>query len=159
MGSEASANSTLCNILSKENVLAKVSVKDWIEAIKVAGSLLLKKGCAEPRYIDAMINYCKQYNAYIVIAPGIAMPHARPENGAKNICISIITLEKPVKFGHPENDPVSIVIAFTAVDKKSHLGVLQELAELLADGNTVKGIKNAKSNDELLSIIKNKVCY
>lgn len=51
--------------------------------MRIGGELLEKSGAIEPRYIDAMINTVKEIGPYIVIAPGIAMPHARPEAGAK----------------------------------------------------------------------------
>jgi PTS system ascorbate-specific IIA component len=32
------------------------------------------------------------------LAPGIALLHARPEDGVKQACLSLITLQYPVKF-------------------------------------------------------------
>ncbi len=139
--------------LTPETVKVKVKVSDWKEAVKAAGELLLKTGSIEPRYIDAMIKFCEEYNAYIVVAPGIALAHARPENGVKKIGFSLITLEKPVYFGHPENDPVDIVIAFGAVDSSSHIKILAQLAKLLSKSESVEKIRNAKNVKELLDVI------
>ena len=122
----------------------KVKASDWKEAIRIAGELLLKSGSIEPRYIDAMIKFCEEYNAYIVVAPGIALAHARPEDGVKKIGFSLITLESPVHFGHPENDPVDIVIAFGAIDSSSHINILAQLAKLLSISEKVEKIRNAK---------------
>ncbi|MFW5827314.1 MAG: PTS sugar transporter subunit IIA, partial [Alkalispirochaeta sp.] len=57
------------------------SVADWEEAIRVGGRLMIDAGLVEPRYIDAIISNHKEMGPYFVIAPGIAMPHAKPENG------------------------------------------------------------------------------
>ncbi len=75
---------------------------------------------------------------YIVIAPGIAMPHARPEAGAKNIRIGLLKLKNPVNFGNEEHDPVDIVIFLCAVDNKAHIEVLGELVQLIEDDDFFK---------------------
>lgn len=55
-------------------------VKDWKEAVRLSGELLLRDGCIEPRYIDGMIKTCEELGPYIAICPGVAIPHARPED-------------------------------------------------------------------------------
>lgn len=145
----------LTDVLTQDAVMVRVPVSDWKDAIRKAGELLVKKGSVEPRYVDAMIKFCEAHNAYIVIAPGIALPHARPEDGVKEICVSFITLREPVKFGHPENDPVDIVIAFGAIDNSSHIGILKELSEILMDQQKLRAIRTAQNKEELLKIFKN----
>lgn len=144
----------LTEVLTKESIKVKVRVLDWKEAIRKAGELLLKKGAIEERYIDNMIKACSENNAYIVIAPGIALAHARPEDGVKQIGFSLLTLENPVWFGHPENDPVDIIIAFGATDNKSHLSLMAQLAELLSNNEKLQKIKNAKTVDEIIKVIE-----
>ena len=146
-------NSLLEQYLTPQTVRAKVKVRDWKEAIRVAGKLLLDIGAIEPRYIDAMIELCKKYSAYIVVAPGIALAHARPEDGAKKIAFSLITLEEPICFGHPENDPVDIVIAFSAVDGSSHIRILSHLAKFLSESINIKKIRMAATDEDLLHAI------
>src|SRR5664279_1589635 len=45
-------------------------------AIRAAGQLLINDGLAEPRYVEAMVEAFRDLGPYIVLAPGIAMPHA-----------------------------------------------------------------------------------
>jgi mannitol/fructose-specific phosphotransferase system IIA component (Ntr-type) len=66
-------------------VMIVESVKDWVEAVKLSGSLLAVDGIVEERYINAMVEVIKELGPYAVIAPGVAIPHARPEDGAKEI--------------------------------------------------------------------------
>lgn len=134
------------------SVNAKCESRD--QAVRESGRLLVKEGYAEESYIQAMIDNVEENGTYIVIAPGIAMPHARPEKGAKAIGLSIVTLDKPVKFGHPTNDPVSIVVGLCAVDHQTHLRALSELVDILGDNNKLNKIKKASSKDELMKIIK-----
>ena len=145
---------SLIDCLTENMIKINVSVSDWKKAINVAGKLLIETKAAEPCYIPAMIDFCEQYNAYIVIAPGIALPHARPEDGAKKVGLSLVTLKKPVNFGHTENDPVDLIIALCAPDNKQHVNVIAELAERLMDKERVNKIRNAKSKKEVITILK-----
>lgn len=56
---------------------------DWKAAVKLGTDLLVKAGAAEERYYEAILKMTEELGPYYVIAPGIAMPHTRPENGAK----------------------------------------------------------------------------
>ena len=47
----------------------------------------------EPTYTEAMIDVVRDMGPYIVLAPGLAMPHARPEMGAKQVGTALVTLE------------------------------------------------------------------
>jgi mannitol/fructose-specific phosphotransferase system IIA component (Ntr-type) len=82
------------------------------------------------------------------------MPHARPEEGALDIGLSIVTLKEPVVFGHPKNDPVKIVVGLCAIDHQSHLKALTELADILMDEKKVERITSAETAEQILEIIK-----
>ena len=137
-----------------DNMIAiGVEASDWIEAVKFAGKLLLEGGKITSRYIDAMVNTTKELGPYSVIVPGVAIPHARPEDGALDIGFSIVILKKPVKFNSP-NDPVYIIIGFSAIDKKIHIAALQQLAKLLSKSNFVDRLKNARDPEEVKKLIR-----
>jgi mannitol/fructose-specific phosphotransferase system IIA component (Ntr-type) len=108
----------------------------------------------EPRYIQAMIDAVEKLGPYMVLAPGIALAHARPEDGALQAGMSIVTFSTPVNFGSPENDPVRLVIAFCGVDHHSHIKMLQALAIFLEDINNQELLMTAKDINELLSDIR-----
>ena len=111
-------------------------VEDWREAVRLSGELLVKSGCVEPRYVEAMIRTCEELGPYIAVSPGVAIPHARPEEGAKAVCFSLLIVRKGVNFGS-HNDPVYLLIAFASPDKTSHLKILQQLARLLMEKGSV----------------------
>lgn len=146
--------STLSEMLNKETVALGVTVPNWQEAVKTAGNLLVRAGTVEPRYIDGMIRMVQEIGPYIVIAPGVALPHARPEDGVNKACLSLVTLKPPVKFGNANNDPVELVIAFGSTDNESHIEALSELARLIGDADTLRNLKEASSPEELLEVIK-----
>jgi len=145
---------TLRDMLYKDAIKAGVEAKDWKDAVRKVGELLVKIGAAEQRYIDAMIKTVLEMGPYIVITKGVAFPHARPSEGAIKPAIAIIKLSKPVEFGNPDNDPVEMVIAFTASDDKTHVKALSELAEFLMNEDNLNALFAAKTSNEIYEIFK-----
>lgn len=134
-------------------VATQVAARNWEDAVRAVGALLVADDAVEPRFVDAMIAVAKEFGPYIVVAPGIALPHARPEDGVKRASIGMITLAQPVEFGNEENDPVSLVLALAAVDNKQHIQGLAELAAILGDDDAVTRLRSAASAEELLKIM------
>ncbi len=122
--------------------------------MRLSGRLLEATGCVEGTYTERMIATCKELGPYIAVAPGIAIPHARPEDGAKEVCLAMVVIRSGVNFGS-HNDPVYVVIAFSSPDKQSHLKILQELAVLLSEKGSelVSGAKKVSVPQELKGLI------
>lgn len=139
----------ITNFIKEEHIRVGVHADTWQEAVQASGQVLLEANAIESRYIDAMINKVIELGNYIVIAPGIAMPHARPEDGAKKTAITLITLDQGVSFGHEKNDPVKLIVGLSAVDNKLHLEALAALMELLGNDKKLQGILNSKTREEL----------
>lgn len=127
-------------ITSQSRIQTKVDAKTWQESIRIAGNILLEHGDIEAKYIDAMIDKVLEFGQYIVIAPGIAMPHARPEEGVIRTSIALMTLKEPVVFGHRQNDPVRIIICLAAKDNTKHLEALSDIADIFGDENKLETI-------------------
>jgi PTS system ascorbate-specific IIA component len=135
-----------------DRVLVGASARDWVEAVRLAGELLVRDGVVEERYVEAMVRVTEELGPYAVIAPGVAMPHARPEDGAREVGLSLVVLREGVNFGSP-NDPVYVVIGFAAKDRTSHLRVLQQLAEFLSEPDVIDELKRVRSEDELRTLL------
>jgi mannitol/fructose-specific phosphotransferase system IIA component (Ntr-type) len=110
-----------------------------------------------PGYVGAMKRVLKEMGPYAVIAPGIVLLHARPEDGVLQACLGLITLATPVSFGHSENDPVDLVFALGAVDKQAHVESLKQLALKLADAGTLQRIRSAKTVSQLAKVFEGNV--
>lgn len=140
--------------LTPEMVRLQIDVKDWEAAVRAAGNLLVDAGYVSPNYIEAMVNAVHEMGPYMVLAPGLALAHARPEDGVIKMGISLVTLAKPVNFGSEANDPVNLVIAFGGTDHESHLGLLVTLASFLEDESRRKELASVKTYQELDQLIK-----
>ena len=143
----------LKEVVSDQMIKLDYPAKDWEDAVREAGRLLLDSDCIENKYIDQMVSVVKTMGSYIVIGKGIALPHSRSGDGAHKIGISILRLATPVVFGHPENDPVDLVFGLSSIDNESHLKALSDLAKMLSDDDKVAFLREAKSSQEILSLI------
>lgn len=141
------------NWINKKTIRVNVKAENWEEAVKISGELLVETGMAEPRYINEMVKTTKELGPYCVIAPGIAIPHGRPEFGVLETGYSAITLTKPVEFGNPDNDPVFLVIALCAVDHDSHIKTLSSMARVISTTGFLERAKQAATEDELEAIL------
>ena len=140
----------LSDYISAGQIQLQISVQDWIEAVRAGGDLLVKAGVCEPRYVDAMVQVVEKLGPYMVLAPGIALAHARPEDGVLRVGMSIVTLSTPVNFGSEANDPVRLVISFGGIDKISHVGMLQELAIFLTEQSNQDLLTSATAVEDVL---------
>jgi mannitol operon transcriptional antiterminator len=144
----------LSEMLTEETIALGLAVADWQEAVRASGNLLVRAGRAEPSYVDGMIRMVQEIGPYIVIAPGVALPHARPEDGVKEACMSLVTLSPPVPFGNEYNDPVELVVAFGSPDSKGHMEALAELARLLENEIALNALKKAASPRDIVTVVK-----
>ena len=130
-----------------------VKVNSWEEAVRHAGDLLFKDDAVEQRFIDSMVQMVKDYGPYIAISKGVALAHARPEDGAKRIGLSLITLWEPINFGNEHYDPISVVFGLSAIDNVSHLDLISELATLLDQENILTDLNNCDDETEVMDLI------
>ena len=125
------------------------NVESWENAIEICGKMLLSDKIIEESFIKKMIKTANDLGPYIAIAPGVAVPHARPEDGAKSFGISMLIIKNGVKF-NSHNDPVYVVIAFATPDSASHIKFLQQLAEMLQDPYyIVEKVKTFNTTEEV----------
>lgn len=145
------------NLLNQSTVKLKADAENWQEAGRVAGKLLLDSNLIDEDYIERIIEGVYEFGPYIVIAPGMALFHARPESSVKEVCLSMATLQKPVEFGAGNKDPVDLVFVLGAIDDSSHLELMAELMKILQDSSLVESIRNEENVDKVLNMIKNKL--
>lgn len=136
-----------------ERVATDVHAADWRAAVRAAGKLLEAGGAVEARYTEAMLRAAEELGPYIVIAPGLALPHARPEDGVRRACMAVITLDSPVTFGSPENDPVRVVVALGAADADGHVQALAQLMAALENPEDMDALLRARTCEDILRVL------
>ncbi len=133
---------------NESNTALGLHALDWKDAVRKCGEILVQNGCAEERYVDKIIENVETLGPYIVITDNFAMPHARPEDGAIRQGYALVTFDEPVSFGDKD---ASVFLGFTAEDSDKHIGLLQQIVELLNAGK-VPEIAAAQTIDELRKI-------
>ena len=79
--------------------------------------------------------------------PHIAMPHARPEQGALKTQIAVTLFRNEVTFNR-EDAKANLFITLSAADADTHLQVLMKISELLQDEDkAAKILKSADANE------------
>jgi ascorbate PTS system EIIA or EIIAB component len=126
---------------------------DWRAAIRLAGGALVRSGVATEAYTERMVSVVEDFGAYIVVAPGLALAHARPGRDVKRDGLSVVTLAEPVAFGHPHNDPVSVVVGIASVGADTHVGLVAEIANAFNDPSALPALQAATSADEVRAIL------
>lgn len=144
----------LKDLLTKQCIQFVEEVGDWKEAIALAAKPLLDGGYITNAYIQAMIDNVKKLGPYIVITPGVALPHARPEQGVKKIGMSFLRIKNGCLFSEKEEHRVYILIVLAAIDNETHLKALSQLTKLLSDKENMRVLFSANSIEEVLTLIE-----
>lgn len=139
--------------LADRAIVLQARADDWRDAVRLAGDALVDSGCATAEYTDAMIRMVDDHGPYIVIAPGLALAHARPGPEVRRDGLSVVTLHTPVAFGHAHNDPVRVVVGLAVHAPDAHLTSVAALANVFNDSSAIAAIADATTRDEVRAIL------
>lgn len=138
---------SLAKAFAPGSLAAGVSADNMDAAIRASGQLLVASGRVTPDYVDQMVAAVEEFGAYIVIAPLIALAHARPSESVLESGLSLAVLAEPVLFG--EGKPVQLVFGLAAKDHDGHIEVLAALAERLTDEEFVNTLLKADTVERI----------
>ncbi len=119
----------------------------WQAAIRLAAKPLLANNYITEAYCQQMIDKIETFGPYVILAPGVAMPHALPEHGIIQSGLSLLYLENPISFT-PEKSPVSFIIVLAIASDLERLAVLQQLRTLIPK---LKGAKNKQDIERIIA--------
>ena len=141
--------------LAESAIIVGAEADDWRAAVRLAGRALFESGSTLPGYSDEMIRMIDEHGPYVVIAPGLALAHARPGPDVLADGLAVVTLATPVVFGHPHNDPVSVVLGLAIKSAETHLETVAELANVFNDSSAISRLTTAASVAEIQEILGN----
>ncbi|MGA9173917.1 MAG: BglG family transcription antiterminator [Thermoactinomyces sp.] len=141
----------LNELITKQTIQLCTRADNWEDAIRLAAKPLIESGSIEERYVTAMIESIYQLGPYVVLAPKVAIPHARPENGVNQLSMSFLRLSEGVLF--PQNKTVHLIFVLAATDNESHLLALAQLSELLTKEEEIERLIQAKTKEEVVGIM------
>lgn len=124
-------------------------------AINTMGSLLLERRNIEPNYLQAIKNTHNEIGAYYVLAPKIAMPHARPEDGVNKAGLQVTIFKNGADLESTDNGDVYLAIMLAAKDAENHLQTITKLATLFQNEQDIERLIVAQNAVEVADILAN----
>ncbi|MET3194611.1 PTS sugar transporter subunit IIA [Bacillus sp. OAE603] len=136
-------------VLPTDNILLNVEAKTSEEAIRLAGSVLVKNGYVEETYIEKMIEREQSLTTYM--GNYIAIPHGTEESKEEVITsgISVLQIPNGVDFG---NGNIVKVVFGIAGKNNEHLDILSQIAILCSEEENVDKLIAASSKEELINM-------
>lgn len=131
--------------LPDEAITIGASAETWRDAVRLSGAALAAAGITRPGYADEMVRMIEENGPYVVIAPGLALAHARPGPEVIQDGLAVVTLATPVDFGHPYNDPVRVVLALAVATGDAHIALVAELANIFNDSTAINDLACAET--------------
>ncbi|WP_163536129.1 BglG family transcription antiterminator [Gracilibacillus sp. YIM 98692] len=141
----------LNELLTENRLLIRSSVRNFAEAVQVAAEPLLGEKVIEKRYVSAILNQLEEHGPYMLLGPGIAIPHASPEDGVKETAMSLLRLDHPVEIA--PGFPIDICIMLAAEDRQKHLKALAQLNDFLASEENVRKWKKTCEVNQIRDLI------
>jgi PTS system mannitol-specific IIA component len=138
------------SILNRDKVKLNVRVRDQIEAIRLAGELLVAAGHVPPSYVDKMIEREGVSSTYL--GAGLAMPHGTNDSKPliESTGMSVLVVPEGVDFG---GETAYLVIGLAAVGDE-HMEVLSSVALLASEDEDMARILSSQTEDELIAIFE-----
>lgn len=144
-------SSSLLHILPLQNIAYKPNIHTWEEAVELGGKLLEANQSCTKDYTERLLASFENYGDYMIIADGVAIPHARNDNNVMQTGMSLIILDTPVVFH--DNKQLSIFFSFCSKDNVEHIDALVAIANLIKESNFRQELKNFQNAIDVLRYI------
>jgi mannitol/fructose-specific phosphotransferase system IIA component (Ntr-type) len=140
-------------MITPDRIRLQVEADSWSQAVRESAELLLRDGCVTREYIGAIFASFETNGDYMIVMPEVVLAHARPECGAVETGISLVTLRRPVLFRDDAAQPISVVFALAAGNPGEHIAMMQSLARVLIDDESTRTLKTSDDVDAVLRIL------
>ena len=129
-------------------------VESWQEAIRVGCQPLVADRTVDSTYAEQIIASVNKHGPYIVIIPGVAMPHVQ-ENaaGVNKTSISFMKLKEAISFDESDPDKeAKLFFTLASCNHDEHLANMQMLMALLMNEELLAELMEVDSVEELLAL-------
>lgn len=141
----------LSQVLTLDKIRISREEMNWQESLHFATKPLLDIGSIEMSYILSIISQIHYYGPYMFIAPNIVLAHAKPENGANRLDVSLSIFKKGVTFSiHHE---AKIMIVLSPIDQERHLHMLKDIMSIFSIQTNVDDILQLEREEDILEYL------
>lgn len=146
----------LSEIIPSEAVLSKLKGSERDEAIlEIVEHLVEKKKLTEDQKDDLIVEFLKREAlGTTAIGHGVAIPHVKTDK-VKDFMGALAISRGGVEFS-PDEPPVHVIFLFLSPARavSGHLKLLAHIGGILRHENYVKRLKEAKSREELIELVR-----
>lgn len=139
------------SMLTVDRISLGAKAKDKVDAIRLAGELLVNGGCVKPAYIDGMQERERTMSTYLGV--GVSIPHGMYENYDDILDSGLSFLQLPEGVEWEEGEIVYVVIGI-ASSSDEHITVLQSLAEALEDDEKLEALIHSTDPKQVIEILE-----
>lgn len=140
-------------LITQGRIRLQVEADDWTQAVRSSAELLVRDGCITPGYVEAIFTSFDTNGDYMIVMPEVVLAHARPESGALETGISLVTLRSPVLFRGDPDKPIRIIFTLAAGDPSEHIDMMAFLAEVLIDAAATRQLKSSSDVEAVLGLL------
>jgi len=139
----------MSDIVTKDLIIASGSATTRDEAIREAGSLLLKADAVTSAYVEAMVERERSITTYM--GSYLAIPHGTNESKEtiKHSAVSLVRYVNPIDW---DGNEVRIVVGIAGVNNE-HLSILSKIAIIFSNEVEAKKMLDAATVDELYLLL------
>jgi mannitol/fructose-specific phosphotransferase system IIA component len=144
----------MTEILSLETIKIGAVIETKEEAIRTAGELLVNAGRVMPSYVLGMLEREKTMST--LIGNGVAIPHGQFGDLQSVLASGISVLQIPEGVLWDNEDKAFLVVGI-ASQHDDHISILQNLAEVVDDEETVKLLSTTSDPHVILDYLNKEV--
>ncbi|MDR1899810.1 MAG: PTS sugar transporter subunit IIA [Treponema sp.] len=144
----------LADIVAKKHFLFIDEAGSWEESIRQSCKALTAAGIVGEGYAEEIIECVRAHGPYIVLMPGIALPHSAENSAnARGTAIAFMKVKKPVSFddADPEKS-AQVFFTLASTDTEQHLKNMRALFKMLTNEALCADLLKAESADDLLAL-------
>ena len=119
------------------------------DAIREAGAILVESGAVDPGYVDSMLEREGSVSTYM--GNFLAIPHGTNEakDRIRRSGLSVVRYDEPVDWNGEE---ARFVVGIAGIENE-HLEILSRIAIIFSDDDSVRGLLDARTPDELHALL------
>ena len=112
----------------------------------------MDSGCISGKYLDTIVSQTTYYGAYMFITNEIMLAHAKPENGANYLGLSLGIFRNPIPFTGGRQARLIFVLA--AEDNERHFRILNQLLTIAQSETLLSGIIDAPDAAAVMELLR-----
>ncbi|NME35334.1 MULTISPECIES: PTS sugar transporter subunit IIA [Fusobacterium] len=132
------------------NIQVVDNIDSWEKAIEVGANPLIEKGKIKYGYVEGIIQNIKTLGPYVILIPGVAMPHARPDENVLESSLALLKINEGVKFTE-DTDKVYLMFILAAKNSDSHIEIIEKLTDVLGDDEKIEKLIESKTLEEIIN--------